>query len=245
MLNLSEHKVSSTELFVLSLGLKFSIPPRTGTIKREHVFSDFESLAGQLYHHTPLSKDHLDSLHTRLYDLTHGFCGTSIDLSEFRMHKECFQTYKTLRQNNNIIITRPDKGSGVVVLDRHKYNNKMMTILSDNTKFEHLGPAETLDITANIEKAFQRRMYKWLKDKSIPLSVYNVIRPTSQRPKLYGLPKIHKQNCPLRPILSMIGSPQHHLAKYLITELQPVLDNYSSNTIKDSFSFVDVLRNIP
>ena len=56
----------------------------------------------------------------------------------------------------------------------------------------------------------------------------------------YGLPKIQTQNCLFRPILSMIGSPQHHLAKCLITELQPVLDKFSNRIIKDSFSFVNV-----
>ena len=97
-----------------------------------------------------------------------------------------------------------------------------------------------------IEQAFQRNMYKWLKDKSISLFVYNNIRPTgSQRPKLYGLPKTHKSKCPLRPILSMIGSPQHLLAKYLATVWQPVLDKFSSHTVKDFFTFVEMLRNLP
>jgi len=34
----------------------------------------------------------------------------------------------------------------------------------------------------------------------------------SQRPRLYGLPKTHKKDVPLRPKLSMIGSAQHELA---------------------------------
>ena len=37
----------------------------------------------------------------------------------------------------------------------------------------------------------------------------------SQRPRMYGLPKTHKENIPLRPVLSMIGSSQHELAKWL------------------------------
>ena len=44
----------------------------------------------------------------------------------------------------------------------------------------------------------------------LPKSLYQNIRPTgSQRPKMYGLPKTHKTNVPLRPILSMTGSSHH------------------------------------
>ena len=77
-------------------------------------------------------------------------------------------------------------------------------------------------------------------------SVYEVIRPTdAQRPRMYGLPKIHKKNTPLCPILSMIGSAQHELAKYLSFILQPVLDLYSfTNCVKNSFIFAPTIRNL-
>ena len=41
--------------------------------------------------------------------------------------------------------------------------------------------------------------------------------------------KIHKQNVPCHPILLMIGSAQHELAKFLAVLLQPVLELYSTN----------------
>ena len=31
--------------------------------------------------------------------------------------------------------------------------------------------------------------------------------------KLYGLTKVHKKNCPQRPVNSMIGTPEFELAK--------------------------------
>ncbi len=242
VLNLSNYTPSSSESFVLGLGLKYSIPKRH--VQREVVFSEFEYLAGQLYHHKPDSKEGLERFQARLYDVAHSFVGTPIDLSDFRMHKECFAAYKSLRDNQNIIVTKPDKGSGVVILNRCDYISKMTSILSDEAKFKHLGPAAQFDFTVNIEKAFQRRMYKWLKDKYITSEIYSYIRPTgSQRPKLYGLPKTHKSGYPLRPILSMINSPQHSLAKYLISVLQPVVDKFASYTVKDSFSFVELLQN--
>ena len=57
-----------------------------------------------------------------------------------------------------------------------------------------------------------------------------------------GLPKTHKTDIPLRPVLSMVGSSQHELAKFLLVTLQPVLELYSSFCIQDSFSFAELIR---
>ena len=58
------------------------------------------------------------------------------------------------------------------------------------------------------------------------------------------LPKTHKPDVPLQPILSMIGSSQHQLAKYLSALLQPVLEIYFNNCIKDSFLFAEKIRQL-
>ena len=74
---------------------------------------------------------------------------------------------------------------------------------------------------------------------------YNEIRPTgSQRPKMHGLPKTHKPDVPLRPILSMICSFQHQLAKYLSALLQSVLKIYSNRCTKDFFLFAEEIRQL-
>ena len=82
-------------------------------------------------------------------------------------------------------------------------------------------------------------MVKPNKDTIINLSNYK-IRPTgSQRPRMFGLPKIHKQDVPLRSILSMSGSAQHQLAQWLTSVVDPVLSLYSTHCISDFFTFAD------
>ena len=61
---------------------------------------------------------------------------------------------------------------------------------------------------------------------------------------MYGLTKAHKKDVPLRPIVSMVGSAQHELAKFLSATMQPVLDLYSSNCTKDSFSFAQKVQQL-
>ena len=74
---------------------------------------------------------------------------------------------------------------------------------------------------------------------------YNAIRPTgSQRSRMYGLPKTHKEGTPLRPILSMTGSSHHELGKWLAGLLQPVLERFSSHCISDSFTFAKTMQNL-
>ena len=45
---------------------------------------------------------------------------------------------KSLGRNKEIIVTRPDKGRGVVLLDKNKYVEKMNNIISDETKFSEI-----------------------------------------------------------------------------------------------------------
>ena len=56
---------------------------------------------------------------------------------------------------------------------------------------------------------------------------------------LYGLPKIHKTDIPLRPILSAIGTHSYNLAKFLVSLLRPL--SLSSYLISNSFTFIQEL----
>ena len=146
--------------------------------------------------------------------------------------------------NEDIIITKPNKGSGIVILNKNEYNDKMMTILNDANKFLDFGPVTSNDNTAKIETQIQRRLLQLNKEELISNTEYKAIRPTgSQQPRMHGLPKTHKKDVPLRPILAMTGSAQHELAKWLNCLLQPVLQDLSANCVSDSFTFVEEVRN--
>ena len=59
-----------------------------------------------------------------------------------------------LLRNINLLISKPDKGAAVVLLDHVDYVNKMLLILNDDTKFTKLVPVETCDHTTSIEVKF-------------------------------------------------------------------------------------------
>ena len=74
------------------------------------------------------------------------------------MNKESLQAIKSLRSNQDILITKLDKGSGVVIINKKDYVSKMESILNNQSKFCRLGPAPDNDNTVKIESKIQRRL---------------------------------------------------------------------------------------
>ena len=64
---------------------------------------------------------------------------------------------------------------------------------------------------------------------------YKLYVSTSNFGTIYGLLKVQTKDIPPRPILSVCGTPQYGIAKYLIPILFPISTN--EYTAKDSFSF--------
>ena len=58
---------------------------------------------------------------------------------------------------------------------------------------------------------------------------------------MYGLPKIHKENTPIRLIVSTINSPSYKLAKELARILNPLAGN-TVHTVKNSTVFVERIQ---
>ena len=85
---------------------------------------------------------------------------------------------------------------------------------------EHIesGPYETLkrDPTESIKRECLKKL-KSLKDWNIiDQSLYNKLKRTdSPAPRFYGLPKIHKQGIPIRPIVSYTGTPLYKISKQI------------------------------
>ena len=66
---------------------------------------------------------------------------------------------------------------------------------------------------------------------------------TPQPPKLYGLPKLHKPNIPMGPVVSFCGSPTHQLSKYLTNVLKPLTDE-SRHKLQSTENFIVAIKTI-
>ena len=75
-----------------------------------------------------------------------------------------------------------------------------------------------------------------LERKKISSKLHEKLRPTgSQPPRLYGLAKVHKNDIPLRPVLSMPGSAYYNIAKKTADWLS-VIPECKINTSLESIS---------
>ena len=95
-----------------------------------------------------------------------------------------------------------------------------------------------------IQKNSKIFLYRLKKNKNLDDTIYQEIRPrAASTPCLYGLPKLHKDNCPLRPILSATGSFTYQTASWLSNIFKPFREH--STVLQDSFQFVNQISKIP
>ena len=60
-------------------------------------------------------------------------------VSSYKPSKQALRKHsilKKLKNNPDIIITKPDKGNGVVVMDRTDYDKRMLEMIGDTSKFQ-------------------------------------------------------------------------------------------------------------
>ncbi|VDO91441.1 unnamed protein product [Schistosoma margrebowiei] len=118
----------------------------------------------------------------------------------------------------------------------------MLSILSDESKFM---PDVEFEGISNLKGRVNSNLEQLLRMNIIHKEEFNFLKPMgSEYPHLYRLPKIHKPNVPLRPILSKCRSPTHNLAKWLTKLLDPIRRHLCKYSLKDSFEVVDHLGDI-
>ena len=157
---LSDYILSYIDKAVLSRGLDFCIPP--SVIDRTGIFAEFELMFSQLRILCPSSNESIGQLKARLNEYAHSFVNSMVRSDESFWQKNHFQAAKLLKARTNIYITKPDKISGVVILNRADYISKMATILEDTSKFQLLGNL-TADHTLRTEIKLQKSFYNFIK----------------------------------------------------------------------------------
>ena len=131
-------------------------------------------------------------------------------------------------------------------MDKNQYIEKCMDLLNDNKNLQTLQGhhQETTQRHSGISQKTQQRTWifqDYMIGASYTTTACSLQENSSPAPRFYGLPKIHKTNCPMRPIVSACGTATYQLAKFLTK----ILQRYTGITplfVKDSKSFSDHLR---
>jgi len=116
----------------------------------------------------------------------------------------------------------------------------MTDLVGDTTTYTRLSK----DPTHKYKNRMINILRKWKRNGSISDKLYWKLYPESEEPpKLYGMPKIHKNNTHLRPIVSSCGSITYNAAKYLASILT-LLVGKNRHSIKNTKEVVDNLRGL-
>ena len=148
-------------------------------------------------------------------------------------HRRNFEVLRSLAKDRSITTTWPDKGRGVVILDRSDYLKKMNTILDDPQSFRRIDT----DTTLLSEERLTDHLRRMKKEAFISEEAYSLARPVGSMPaRIYGLPELHKANCPLRPVMSATKTVGYGLGKVLTRRLDHL--RRTPYVVKDTFDFV-------
>ena len=144
-----------------------------------------------------------------------------------------------LRKDKTRMILAMDKGVSIVAMDRDEYNRKAEDILHQ--------PAYR-PIPNDPTNKYKAKLISLLKsiktEGGIDESTYKRLYPTGAgSPRFYGLPKVHKEGTPLRPIVSSIGAVTHTIAKELSRILKPLVGK-SPHHIHNNQDFMEHLKGI-
>ena len=238
--NLSDRRLTEEEEETLALGLKFCFSPTK--ISYTKFFAAYEFLLRSLSEHRifkvipdaeNLVRSTIKSIALKTY---YSFKPTISDQNKSRI-----SILKNLSSDPSIIVSKPDKGSGIVIMSKDDYTQKMNAILQDSTKFEKIS-TELYKYLIKIEDK-TNRLLETMKKKNVinDTQKYKLRAVGSQPGIMYGSPKVHKTGTPLRPILSTVNTHNYEMSKYLVSLVQCV--NNSPFIIKDSFSFVKEVVN--
>ena len=221
--NISNVDLTRDQKSALSLGLKFSI----GTTDRN---TDHWLARNYRYQHTDIDNGFIQGV---------VFCLDSISRQQKTpiLPRRFMEALKDLQNRDDVIITRHDKGGGVAIMSTPDYNRKMGELLSDTSSYQ---PIATGTISKETDE-FNRKVKKILNRSEEGRKLKRLLEERPRAPRMRGLPKTHKKNIPMRPIISGIGAAPHRLAKLLAKPLSAKLGSISGAHLKNSTDLIEKL----
>ena len=225
---------------ILCRGLKFAIPQRISPVE---VKAGFEKAYWNLEPYLP--NDDLKELAAATLR------SVALEYTSRRGPKPpeaLVKAIEELKRRDDIVITKPDKGSGVVVMDKSQYLRLLSEAsINDTSKFRPVSlerpKTKGRPPTYYHPLLEQEKETDSLLRRILPKPIADSLRPKGSRlANLYGLPKTHKERLAMRPILSATQTYNYALAKWLEDKLKPL--SYNQYTVSDTFQFVDEIQGL-
>jgi len=115
-----------------------------------------------------------------------------------------FDALKSLNLNKDIVVLKADKGGADFILNKEDYRQKMLDHLCNSGNYKKLAKNPVKKISKTVALAIKS-------SDSVGSFHHKIIESSPITPRIYGLPKIHKEGAPLRPIVNTISGPTYLL----------------------------------
>ena len=203
VINLSSRPLSDAEASLLEKVLNFAITPTN--IPATEIVAKVESAI------RTLDSEQADTVRRSFNILQQA------EPPKPNIAKEMQEALKNLKQDDSIMIPPVDKGRASVVLNTDTYHEKMKTLIET-------GPYQLLNKvpTDQLSRKLTEKLLSLKRSGHLSETVYNKIKPRhKQPPRIYGQPKTHKPEIPLRPIVSWVNTFAYDLSAHLADILSP------------------------
>lgn len=223
VVNLSSHEITAEARKALARGLNFAITPNKVPV--ESLISSVENCIMR----NKVTGPEAECLRQDISAIIRRHKRPKPNIS-----KEEVQALMSVRRNPDILVLPADKGNATVIVDTVEYEQKVTQLVSDTEIYKKVNYNPTSRVTAKLNK-----LLSTLPD--VEKKRLRQLNPTP--PKIYGLPKIHKPNWPLRPIVSQIDSPTYKASRHMANVLQ-TLTGKTRSFVRDSTHFIHLLEDV-
>ncbi|XP_058456432.1 uncharacterized protein LOC131433843 [Malaya genurostris] len=224
---------------LLSLGPKFALP--TQNIKPcqlYHLLADIESILTTHQDKQVQDKNRCAIVNQiQNYITRNNKCQYKTPLLKF-----CENATKSLKtfihEHKNTYVVESDKGKRMVIMQADEYDRKRLQLLNSST-YIVLSKDPTAVYQTKNNSFVTRLLNLKLIDKKMAKHLHS---SSAMCPSIYGQPKAHKPDLPLRPVVPNTTTPTYNLSKMIANILKQSI--HSNYTITDSFEFVEYINNI-
>ena len=242
LVNLSSRQLTIEEQEALRYGLEHHILPSKVNIDEIKVNMEKATWIASKRMDKEIDAVPNDFRH-KIIHAVHSFSNVVRNICGSKKNTRKHYVLKRLASDKSIRICKFDKGTGVCILNSTAYTNKLQSIISDTSKFQEVcvdNKKKPKDHpTIKKYEKIKRYISKYITKEHFDESVVSQLTPGTAPGKLYGLAKVHKENYPLRPVCSMINTPEHCLAKFLDDLIKPHIPK--QNMLCSTKHFLDKL----
>ena len=236
--NLTRFELTDDEVEVLNFGLKHGVLSRP---KESEMVATMEYVWEQIDNNNILKENHMNKqrVQTALRAFTYNYL--DLETKDYQLDRKRINIIQDLREK--VMILKPDKGQGIVLVNKDDYIRNIECLFSDKTKFQVLDKDPTLQSLNTVQNYLNTLFNRG----EISNDEKKSMRPKfAQIGRAHGLPKTHKkfENLPpFRPIVDTTNTPYYGIAKFLANLLNPLTLN--DFTVKDSFDAANKIQQIP